>query len=113
MSTTIGGVVAKHWPWMVGVIFVAGGLYIKVQLVTDKADKNAVVIAAVPLHELRLDSHERRIEEIIRKDAEDNRQFLNKLDTVIQKLEQRDETQTRALTAMQVQIGVIEERSKK
>lgn len=113
MSTTIGGVVAKHWPWMVGAIFVAGSTYLKIQSNSDKADRTAIIAAAVPLHELRLDSHERRIEEIIRKDAEDNRQFLTKLDTVIQKLEQRDETQTRALTAMQVQIGVIEERSKK
>lgn len=110
--STVSTAIGKHWPWLLGLIFTGGLLYGKIQENTMRSEATAKLAEAIPLHKLMIDAQKAQIDAIIRKDAEDNRQFLSKLDAVIQKLEQRDETQTKALSAIQVQVEVMNERYK-
>ena len=100
---------AHIWSFFM-VAFSAGILYSQVSRNTTELEKNRSDSVRIALMEQRVGSLDKTLTQLLASNTAQYKEFLDKLDAVIVRLDKRDAAQTEIINGMLVEVSVLKER---
>lgn len=102
----------NHLPWLIGLIFGGGIIYSQVLGNTSELDKREPDYQKIRILEMQVMANAKALNELATGSSAQYKEFLNKLDAVITRLDQRDEMQTETINSLMVDVHVLKAKIK-
>jgi hypothetical protein len=98
--------------WLICLIFLGGGVYSQVLANARTLEERKLIVDKVPLLVMQVNTHQRSLEELAKGSTAQYREFLDKLDAVISRLDKRDEMQTDTINSLMIDVHVLKAKAK-
>lgn len=91
-------------------VFLAGVIYSQVLENSERLKSREAAVDLVAVHEVRVNKNEKNIENITVQLSERNQEFINKLDDVLVRMDERDAIQSALVNQLAIDVSVLKER---